>query len=84
MSAAKSDHHHNYKLYFEILRENQEFERQHFLMSRPHLDFTPIGTSTANTKMSHLESTYVGIKATYPNPLSQPIESSKWNEKYHV
>ena len=30
ISAAKSDHDYNYKNDFEILRENQEFERQFF------------------------------------------------------
>ena len=37
MSATKSDHDYNYKTYFKIWRENQEFERQNFPTSRPTL-----------------------------------------------
>ena len=33
MSAEKSDNDYNYKTYFEIWRENQEFERQNIFMS---------------------------------------------------
>ena len=43
MSATKLDHEYSYKTGFKIWMENQEFERQNILMSRPPLDSTPIG-----------------------------------------
>ena len=57
MSVAKSDHDYSYKTYVEIWRENQEFDRQTFLMSRPTLDSTPIGKNSTNVTTSNLEST---------------------------
>ena len=50
MSAEKSDHNYKYKTDFQILRENQEFERQNILISRPPLDSTPIDTKHEKRK----------------------------------
>ena len=50
INSDKSDHDYNYKTEFQILRENQEFERQNVLMSRPPLDLTHIGTNTKNAQ----------------------------------
>ena len=66
MSVAKSDHNYNYKTDFEIWRENKEFERKFFSMSRPPLYRTPIDTNTKNAKTSHLNSTIVGTKMPDP------------------
>ena len=55
MSVAKSEHDYSYKTGFEIWRENQEFERQNILISRPPLESTHIGTNTTNVTTSQLE-----------------------------
>ena len=70
MSEEKSDHDYNYKTEFQIGKDNKEFERQNILISPPHLDLTPIGTNTTNAKISHLDSTHVGKKTTYPKPVT--------------
>ena len=54
MSAAKSDDKYNYKIYFEIWRDNQEFERQNISMSQPPLDLTPIDMNTKNARTLNL------------------------------
>ena len=81
MSEEKSDHDYNYKTESQIWKDNKEFDRQIFLMSRPPLDLTPIGTNTTNAKISHLDSNMVGTKTIDPKPLTQPTEYSKRKEK---
>ena len=70
MSAAKLDHDYSYKTYFEIWRENREFEHQKNSMSQPPLESTPIVTNTINVTTSHLDSTTIGTNITYPKPLT--------------
>ena len=66
MSAETLDHEYSYKTDFEILMENQEFEHQNILVSRPHLDSNSIGKNTTNVTTSHLGSTSIGKKLQIP------------------
>ena len=84
MSAANSDHEYSYKTDFETWRENQEFEHQNILMSRPPLELTLIGTSITNVTMKHLYSTTLGTKVSDLKPLLRPMHSSKFRGKAHV
>ena len=66
MSAARSDQDYSYKTDFEISRENQEFERQNILLSRPPLDSPTIGKNTTNVTTSQLDSTPIEKKRQTP------------------
>ena len=76
MSEAKSYYEYNYKIEFQIWKENEEFERQNISVSQPPLESTPIVTNTSNAKMSHLDSTPVDMKIPDPKLLTLPTESS--------
>ena len=52
MCAVKSDHDYNFKTEFQIWKENQDFDHQNILMSRPPLNLTPVGTNTKNAKIT--------------------------------
>ena len=66
MSAERSDQEYSYKTDFEVWSENKEFGRQMFLMNRPPLKSTHIGTNSTNVKTSQLEST--NIEKKHHNP----------------
>ena len=52
MSGAKSDHDYNSKTEFQIWKDNKKFKHQNMLVGRPFWFYTPIGTSTTNTKIT--------------------------------
>ena len=84
MSVARSYQEYSYKTDFEIWRENQDFGSQFFLMSRPPLKSTPIGTNTKNAMMSQLDLTPIGTKNPEPTSLTRPTELLKRKGKVHV
>ena len=66
MSAASSYQDNSYKTDFGFFGGNQDFGRQNILMSRPHLDSTPISMNMANITTSQLESTPTEKKRQNP------------------
>ena len=68
---------YHYKTEFQIWKEIKEFERQNISMGQPHLESTPIGTNTPNSKISPLKSSPVGEKIPDLKPLTLPMESPK-------
>ena len=80
-------YHYNFKSEFETRKEkmvDQDFGHQNDPMSRPNLDWTPLGTNTTNGTTPPIDSIPVGTKTPNPTPLTQPTEFPEQNGISHV
>ena len=64
--AVSAKSHYNHKTYFDIWKENMEFESQKNARSRTPLESTPVGTKTSDKKIPFLDSTPIGVKTSDP------------------
>ena len=84
ISAAKSDHDYNYKNDFEILRENQEFERQFFFDESTTFRFDSYLYKIDKRKNITFGLNYCWYENTRPQAKTRSTESSKRKRKEHV